>query len=493
MHINSISRFVFESHLYSSSTKAAKVLTAKVSSVALNVIKNHPIFVLSSLTVMGIGVCLILIPFKIAPLNLEMGIEDLFKKTKLERSDVKKREMIRDFLTCHWQSLHLPLICNNSENRNYLLAKLNRILTVNIQQPVEIRKRIFQKVCLNFSSFLNDAIHNIKRDIATDKAFQSIFYVDATAFVSDVRVLGDETHNEGKNPLMIVVNLNNRQRIVYKPRSIVTEQIICGQSNSLFQRLNLPCYRVYDRKQYGYCEFLENLEEENTIHSQEELITYLGHFVLMDQLANQLGMSDLHQENVVTVNKRPYLIDTEVIAPMVPDTFFSGLITGLTAGYLFSEETTNRIWFAKDLLSESTHQLLLGTFDSQDAYIALQEVIPNLSERLGQHIVLPPHQIEFIAQTKAALSDHSHRIVLIGTLDLALFITLPIDKGFKDFECKLREGLLAWGFIPNYSENFLKIAFEWDVMNNDVPVFSYIPKKRCVYYNKMAITKLAST
>jgi len=358
-------------------------------------------------------------------------------------------------------------------------------------QATDLKKKICRNIAKNFKFFIKQSIQRIESDITKDAEFRCVFNLRRTDRISSITILGEETHNKGKNPLLVVIKLNNQRRIVFKPRSMIAEKIICGHENSVFEAFDLPKYRIYnkDGQNYGYCEFLENSEEENTFDTPAEIKKYLSIFVQMDQVAKFFGVSDLHLHNIVTSRKVPYIVDQEVIVPKVEASYSSGLLRGLTAGYLFESTSHNRIWINPELLEEES-PLKAAFFSSMDSAYVLNTL--NVLNVLQEE---PPpftaEQEEILQKAKQELDHHQHRIILIGTPDLVACIQKPLQEGVESFQKKLSEGLEAWEFEAVDPDGQLQKKIEEDIINNDVPIFYYIPSTGEVYYHDLLIAKRA--
>jgi hypothetical protein len=310
-------------------------------------------------------------------------------------------------------------------------------------------------------------------------------------------ILGDETHNQGKNPLKIELSLEKGKvdrKIVFKPRSMITESSICGPTSSAFAAVDLPTYPVYNKNTYGYSAWLENNLKENTFSTIKDLEAYISYFPLMNTVVSFYGISDLHQENVLTSKGKPYLIDTEVIAPVIGKAYESGLLTGITAGYLCEYNTPNRIGISESLLDSQNFKLLQGEFSCMEMAAVLSDlgimdtvILPALQGKSKR--VLDDKEINALTSIKKELDTHSHRMILVKTSDLARYLKEDPLEAFSDFQRNLDDGLKTWGFSIDYVSDDIKALYEQDFMNNDVPVFYFNPSKGEVYYHDLVIGK----
>jgi len=306
-------------------------------------------------------------------------------------------------------------------------------------------------------------------------------------------MLGEETHNRGQVPLL--VELKSGKKIVYKPRSMRAEELVCGHQDSLFIRLDQDCftYRIYDKETHGYSEYLENIEEENRFETAEEIHQFLSRYCTLEKYARALGLADLHQENLLVSKKAPLIIDGEVVVPKEAPVFETGLLSGLTAGYLFTSETKNRIWFGEEPLSqldksdvERIRQNDFGAIDTL-TFLSNLEVMSSLEYKEDG---LTQKEIEEIDKTSELLASQKHRIVIINTADLKECIKDPLDRSQETFMEQLEEGARGWGFALDMSkrEQILE-CFCKDVKNNDIPIFYFQRITNRLYYQGILIGK----
>ena len=128
---------------------------------------------------------------------------------------------------------------------------------------------------------------------------------------------------------VVVITFDNGEKLVYKARDIRIDYMVVGDGRdpvSLGNKLNqwlgsfpgVGVYRLlpkvekrsHQETHYGYCEFLQHtgLAEELTDSQAKEYYQRQG---VVIGLAMLLGLSDLHQLNLITRGSVPYLIDLE--------------------------------------------------------------------------------------------------------------------------------------------------------------------------------------
>lgn len=427
------------------------------------------------------------------PLSLEEALDQLCKKTQ-DLDPVSTKEVITNFVKENWGKLGLPSYFDNGHNRAFLTKKITRIF-LDHDQKAEEKKEITQNVLGNFKTYLVESSILIESDIQIDKELRSALEIYPSHKIMNIEILGDETHNRGKTPLAVGLSLHGKKidkKIVFKPRSMITESRLCGKTSSAFEAVGLHTYSVHDKGTHGYSAYLENIPKENTFDSTEDLEYYLNLFNLMDKVMCFFGISDLHQENVVTVKKQPHIIDTEVVAPNIDDAYNSGLVTGMTAGFLFAHDTPNRIYVSPTITPPlEFEEKLEGEFEAMRSLSLLRKmgVINVFTKTNYAKRPLTKEEIVILESIKKDLDTHFHRIILADTIELTMLIKQPPKTAFANFQHTLAKGLKSWKFSKEYSLEELEVRFNKDLKNNDVPVFYYKPITGEIYYHDLLIGK----
>lgn len=419
------------------------------------------------------------------------------------KKDVDKQKQVYKFINHIWPTLRLTatppsvldrfkqifVVPSSPELKTYLANKILAVLTDHKSQSDELKERICQNIIHNFETYMQEVTTNVQRDIETDENFRQTFGIQPGDHITGMTTCGKETHVSGKNPLFITLQLNHGKKIVYKPRSMLAEQVICHQKDSLFASWDPPLltYQVYNKpgQNYGYCEFLVNQESENTFELPEDdqaLVEYAQKFFLLDRIGQALGLSDIHAENIITVRKQLALVDAEVVlVPTRTDgyqaTGGTGILSGNSAGWKFYDYidgAKNQVWIKQE------GQVLKRNSAAQ----VLNEKLMTMS---GEPVtLLTAAEQQKIEGVKLALRGSRHRIILVGTEELVVLIKRPLETATKTFMTSLQDGLKSWGIEATQDEAWLTTIqnhFKTDLENNDVPVFQFDPVTRAVFYH----------
>ncbi|QBO36287.1 type 2 lantipeptide synthetase LanM [Periweissella cryptocerci] len=127
--------------------------------------------------------------------------------------------------------------------------------------------------------------------------------------IKSVRIEGDLHGGQG----VAIVELTDKQRFVYKPKSIANEIFVNGvlefaerNSTKVLENYKL---KALDKDCYGWMEYVSHSD----LKSKNDAFQYYQRLGQLTAIAYILGLSDLHFENLVSQSDFPVLIDKEVI------------------------------------------------------------------------------------------------------------------------------------------------------------------------------------
>lgn len=397
------------------------------------------------------------------------------KKYEIVESEMLK--VLKEYCDLFLKSFE---ICGKTCN-NYLFKKLSNIAH-NERIDTKYQERIILQVQYDFTKLIEEVIKRVTRD---KTLLQKKLGIPESQTLVMVECLGDESHNHGKIALKLV--FNDSKSIVYKPRSLLAEHILCNKTNSVFKMANLGTYTTVDLGNYGYQEYLENIQEENTMTSPE-LVEYMKDISTTEKICKQLRISDLHCENVVTCKKKMFLIDLEVY--LVPIEIVTETETGLL------ETNHGGGEFFNDYQGYCSHNQIWLNDKKKPTGVTFE----NLKEK---------YEVEFISQDKIKLSKEvmeginnakqklkliPGRLVLIETNDINPLINAgnPYNEYrdliiiyLKEF---FDENILITSHLSDShtTERIIK-AFQEDFLHNDVPIFYYNSINKIITYHDITI------
>jgi hypothetical protein len=401
------------------------------------------------------------------------------KKYEIVRSEMLK--VLKEYCDLFLKSFE---ICGTNCN-NYLFKKLSNV-ALNERIDPEDQETIILQVQDDFTELIKEVIQRVTQDKAL---LQKHLGIPQSHTLVLVECLGDESHNHGKIALKLV--FNDSKSIVYKPRSLLAEDVLCNKTNSVFQMANLGTYTTINLGNYGYQEYLENIKDENTMTSPE-LVEYMKDISTTEKICKQLRISDLHCDNVVTCNKKLLLIDLEVYLVPREITTETGLLKSDLGGAEFFNNyegycSHNKIWLKdKTRPTGVTFENLKEKYDVE--FISQDKIILSLEVMKG------------IDNAKKKLMSTPGRLVLITTDNLKGLINsgYPYNE-YRDLIIMyltefFDENTLITSHLSDSdtTERIIK-AFQEDFLHNDVPIFYYDSIKKIITYHDITIGSIPTT
>ncbi|MEY9850678.1 lantibiotic modifying enzyme [Leifsonia sp. EB41] len=138
--------------------------------------------------------------------------------------------------------------------------------------------------------------------------------VEKVGTVSHVRILGD-MHLRGAVALLY---FEGKPRLVYKPRSLATDVLFEAILSALRSRgvdASIPRHpRSVDRVGYGFQEYVEYSSPE----TESEFRRFYERFGSLIALSYILRFSDLHNENLLSTQAGPVILDAECLLSYPP-------------------------------------------------------------------------------------------------------------------------------------------------------------------------------
>ncbi|MCB1106800.1 MAG: DUF4135 domain-containing protein [Chlamydiia bacterium] len=377
----------------------------------------------------------------------------------------------------------------NPKFADHLVTKIFNVCGRNISS--EAKQQIIGNIVRDAMSSMENANRRINTCIQSGEL--EPFGIGRDVAVESVEPLGDESHHEGKIPLLI--KFKGGKQIVYKPRSMLPERVLCGRGNSLFQEAGLGTYHVVcgqdGQGAFGFAEYLENRQSENTVQSKEELEAYLQRLCLLDKVGTLVGLSDLHYLNIITQGLEPYVIDGEVY--LMPQGIPTGVMRpgdgpasafDLSCGSDEKFKGKNKIWFHPKMKVGNTFKHMMSPEFLQS------EVGVNL-DKIHSETKVPPAAFERAKTAREELQTENSRIVLATTKDLNDII-LGIDPlepntanemiKLIQSEVEMKDFIFVESSVPLIREQILR-----DASHNDVPAFYLNHQRGEILYNGVVI------
>lgn len=422
-------------------------------------------------------------------------VDLLLEDEKFDEAEVAVGKYVSDLCKATKFKKAIPQAANNKDLEKYLSSK---IFSVSVRRfSPQVKAAIISRVISDTKELLNTAEQRVKADLSAGRLDHMISNRNVT--ITAMTPLGDESHNEGKIPLKIT--FSNGQSIVYKPRSMLPEQVLFDSHQGLFKELGFGTYNVVcssdDKGEYGYADLIVNNvgTPTNTVHTPEDLEEYLEKLCLLDLVGSRLGLSDLHNKNIMTQNLDPKVIDAE--AYLTPVGVETGMWNSFShgAGVMFDASCsgdkkylgTNRISFAPSFRKRHLFRYDMSEENLEAIKINRSEIQKRCAERL-------PELSKAISEAGAKLETLPGRFVLIDTKSLndEMRSLDPTTEKHVDRFVELIEQTIDEFGGYHFNDSAIKEIREQvkkDAMHNDIPAFSHDSTKGEMLYNGIVIGK----
>jgi hypothetical protein len=392
------------------------------------------------------------------------------------------------FKSTEFQSRVSPLE-SNPKLQQHLQKKVSKVLcsAVSPGSKVEIINRAIEN--------LTELIHTAQNRVNADRASGHLYCLGICQDdeIESIIPLGDETHNGGKIPLEIV--FKSGKVIVYKPRSMLPEKLLCDSQKGILRHEEFGTYGVICREDqsgnaYGYSELVQNKEEENTVVSSKDVERYVQKFAVLERLSETLGISDLHYHNVITRRQEPCMIDAEVY--LTPEGTSSGLqdkqlgplyVFDISRGFDEQLKGKNKLWFSSSIKDSEKFEFGMEKNDLLSIGVDCDKIFKEARLR--------PETVKELAATKEAFAVTSGRYVPVSTSNL-LGLQEGLDhnnpKTFEYFITDVKKRFNHLGFMFNTERlHAIKQALAKDILNHDVPIFHYDRDEGVILYHSIVI------
>lgn len=136
------------------------------------------------------------------------------------------------------------------------------------------------------------------------------FFVNAPSKAIQ-KICGGSSDSHRGGHRVYILELDNGDKLVYKPRSMKLDVAYQEFSQWTFQGLQIYYWwnMIWDREIYGWCQWVS----ESSCNSFEELSRYYERIGVLLCIAYLLGSEDLHYENLIAHGEYPVLVDLEMI------------------------------------------------------------------------------------------------------------------------------------------------------------------------------------
>lgn len=324
-----------------------------------------------------------------------------------------------------------------------------------------------------------------------------------------IHLTGSDFHNDGQS--VCILESSGGEKAVYKPRSLNPDVYLEGHQDSVHTYLNmgLGTARFTEKTdvhgdQYGYMNYLQKVRQL-TNEQARQYYRKMGSMVVSTKL---LGVTDLHQENILTgTDGLPVIIDAETSflpdimmseawnATLIRDTLTQFTKEGkLTPNYFYTEaellqwqhdhpdDITPDAGFITNARQASYRPG--GTYREdfragiQDALIYVtnheHQIVEYLQEKVNHifHVrIVPLATDEFNGAMASYYRDPQHNVTRITDLVQTIITSLEHNN-------YIMEG---------NSAAIIKKGVIEDFENTDIPIFRYEPSDDHIYFHGQII------
>ena len=178
-----------------------------------------------------------------------------------------------------------------------------------LQEIYEEYPLMYQAVC----RVIDNSVRNIREllerfDSDREQINQSFF---AKNLCRKIRWIGGGTSDSHQNGHRVyILELDNGEKLVYKPRSLAIDQAYREFAAWVFAGAETSFYwnNVLDKGEYGWCDWVEL----KPCDSRAELQRYYRRNGILLCVSYLLGSEDIHYENLIACGEYPVIIDLEM-------------------------------------------------------------------------------------------------------------------------------------------------------------------------------------
>lgn len=371
------------------------------------------------------------------------------------------------------------------------------------------------KYGMKMKQILVDDARRVEQRILNDKDVICKKFSIENDVLSNIYLTDSDPHNGGQR--VYIVEFQGNKKVVYKPKDLSAEYSIFGNApyNTIVSLLNtrtgivrLPSLGYLLCDDYGYMEYVDKVVKIS--EEQARFVYYeFGQMVIFGKM---LGMTDLHQDNMLVGKKGDvFSIDAEMcfIENVVRSTWMDATylkINALTIAKGEDERLANSMFYVE------------GEFDESKDMSDLLSLLPAIRQKSfspgGKYYSSFYAGIQYALEALSSSKDiimsfvkdiisskiNKVRIPLHSTADLRgnlfrYYLTMDITKKNEtvvqevDFlKSKIQKLYEGYSFINIHA---IRKNIILDFENLDIPYFFYSPMKGEIYMHDDLIAKVS--
>ncbi len=157
-----------------------------------------------------------------------------------------------------------------------------------------------------FLKYIIEIIQNVDKDVFEMREVFARNLIELTDIVADK---GD-SHSGNKS--VVILEFDNKDRIVYKPKNLMIVESYNNFINWLNEDssiLSLKTFKILPKEEYSYEEFVK----AESCKNEEEVREYYEKLGQLTGVIFYLNGNDIHMENLMAVGSDPILVDIETL------------------------------------------------------------------------------------------------------------------------------------------------------------------------------------
>jgi type 2 lantibiotic biosynthesis protein LanM len=185
---------------------------------------------------------------------------------------------------------------------------LGRLVATTVDFWVEATAEFLQRLQADLPEL--QQVFNYSTDVKKQLEKDKVTFTPRLGKIVEIKSFLSDPHNQGRS--VIACTFESGQKLVYKPKNIESE-VIYNQflewSNQHNILLPFKIYKVINRGNYGWAEYVEQLACEDSVAAQR----FYQRAGMLVCIMYALGGNDCIYENLIASGEHPVLIDMEAI------------------------------------------------------------------------------------------------------------------------------------------------------------------------------------
>lgn len=199
--------------------------------------------------------------------------------------------------------------------------------------------RVLSTLCLFWQSEIVKLMTRLSKDFEEIKELleskgEGLEAASLVANIQSLEMSLSDPHDGGKT--VVIVSFSNGDRVVYKPKSLLTEHsfsALIEWFNEHLGEILLKSLPVIEKGEYGWASYIAH----QACDSEEKLQRFYVRLGMLSAVLYMLRGMDYHHENLIAHNEYPYFIDHEMlfypvyvdpVNNLIEDTSISGIQSG---------------------------------------------------------------------------------------------------------------------------------------------------------------------